>query len=232
MSRLIKNTPTFLKTRNGDTILFRSRLEARWGFIFDALDLEWVYEPAQIRLGNNFLYLPDFFIKEVGFIEIKPSVETLANEGIDKLLRAGEIISEFSSSNSLISIFSSEPSFGWPSPNLSHITWSKKQINQITRNAFINLLVPGIKSDQKKLSVTNDNLLEALIYQSSYHVEHIPSLKDSIQHIIMQNSKNSAAEMNNWMISKVIERSTMNKIINSFVEELDSKYQEIFQITA
>jgi hypothetical protein len=38
---------------------FRSRLEARWAVFFDALALEWEYEPQGFELSSG-LYLPDF----------------------------------------------------------------------------------------------------------------------------------------------------------------------------
>ena len=39
---------------------FRSRLEARWAVFFDALGLEWQYEPEGFDLGDGVYYLPDF----------------------------------------------------------------------------------------------------------------------------------------------------------------------------
>ncbi|MBK9515513.1 MAG: hypothetical protein IPO05_18320 [Flavobacteriales bacterium] len=39
---------------------FRSRLEARWAVFFDALGLEWEYEPEGFDLGDGVYYLPDF----------------------------------------------------------------------------------------------------------------------------------------------------------------------------
>jgi len=41
---------------------FRSRLEARWAVFFDALGVEWVYEPEGFELPDGSRYLPDFFI--------------------------------------------------------------------------------------------------------------------------------------------------------------------------
>ena len=42
---------------------FRSRLEARYAVMFDALGLEWEYEPEGFDLGNGVYYLPDFKVK-------------------------------------------------------------------------------------------------------------------------------------------------------------------------
>ena len=44
-------------------ILFRSRLEARFAMILDALKIEWIYEPDGFELSNGIKYLPDFFLK-------------------------------------------------------------------------------------------------------------------------------------------------------------------------
>ena len=49
---------------------FRSRLEARWAVFFDALGLEWEYEPEGFDLGEAGWYLPDFKV-EGRYIEIK-----------------------------------------------------------------------------------------------------------------------------------------------------------------
>jgi hypothetical protein len=56
-------------------IRFRSRLEARWAVWFDALGLDWTYEPPT---RGGVAYQPDFLIGTFGedgrrwFIEIKP----------------------------------------------------------------------------------------------------------------------------------------------------------------
>ena len=56
-------------------ILFRSRLEARWAIFFDALKLDWVYEPDCFVLSNNQKYTPDFYIPKYKlYIEVKPSL--------------------------------------------------------------------------------------------------------------------------------------------------------------
>lgn len=42
--------------------LFRSRLEARWAVFFDAMGIEWEYEPEGIVLSDGTNYLPDFYL--------------------------------------------------------------------------------------------------------------------------------------------------------------------------
>jgi hypothetical protein len=65
---------------------FRSRLEARWAVFFDALSIEWEYEPEGFDLGNGKWYLPDFFLprfntKNGTWVEIKPiHKKTLMNQ--------------------------------------------------------------------------------------------------------------------------------------------------------
>ena len=44
--------------------LFRSRLEARWAVFFDALGVEYDYEPEGFDLDGT-PYLPDFWLKTV-----------------------------------------------------------------------------------------------------------------------------------------------------------------------
>jgi hypothetical protein len=51
---------------------FRSRLEARWAVFFDALDIEYQYEPEGFDLGEAGWYLPDFYLPQRGqWVEIK-----------------------------------------------------------------------------------------------------------------------------------------------------------------
>lgn len=52
---------------------FRSRLEARWAIFFDALKLDWAYEPEGFKIEGGKGYLPDFYFpKHDVYIEIKP----------------------------------------------------------------------------------------------------------------------------------------------------------------
>lgn len=53
-------------------VSFRSRLEARWAVFYDALGIEWQYEPEGYSLPHG-PYLPDFWLPQIAaFIEIKP----------------------------------------------------------------------------------------------------------------------------------------------------------------
>ena len=54
---------------------FRSRLEARWAVFFDALGIEWQYEPEGFELPSGW-YLPDFLVTTPAgqaWIEVKPT---------------------------------------------------------------------------------------------------------------------------------------------------------------
>jgi hypothetical protein len=56
---------------------FRSRLEARWAVFFDALGIEWEYEPEGFELSDGTWYLPDFHLPgREWWIEIKPVLPT------------------------------------------------------------------------------------------------------------------------------------------------------------
>lgn len=51
---------------------FRSRLEARWAVFFDAMGLQWEYEPEGFDLGAAGWYLPDFYLTNLNmWVEIK-----------------------------------------------------------------------------------------------------------------------------------------------------------------
>ncbi len=55
--------------------MFRSRLEARWAVFFDALKLDWAYEPEGFQLPSGTYYLPDFRVimrDDPVWFEIKP----------------------------------------------------------------------------------------------------------------------------------------------------------------
>ena len=47
---------------------FRSRNEARWDIIFDRLDIARIYEHEPIRLPSGNGYLPDFYIRDTGYL--------------------------------------------------------------------------------------------------------------------------------------------------------------------
>lgn len=56
---------------------FRSRLEARWAVFFDALGLNWAYEPEGFKTPDGVQYLPDFKVTSptglAQWYEIKPA---------------------------------------------------------------------------------------------------------------------------------------------------------------
>ena len=59
---------------------FRSRLEARWAVFFDALGLQWEYEPEGFDLGDAGWYLPDFRVTSpqgyITWYEVKANSES------------------------------------------------------------------------------------------------------------------------------------------------------------
>jgi len=51
---------------------FRSRTEARHAAWFDALGIQWAYEPEGFDLGDGDRYLPDFRLPDAGWwVEVK-----------------------------------------------------------------------------------------------------------------------------------------------------------------
>lgn len=67
---------------------FRSRLEARWAVFFDALGIEYQYEPEGFDL-DGIWYLPDFWLPQVRmWAEVKPEQFTDSQRGLcEKLVR-------------------------------------------------------------------------------------------------------------------------------------------------
>lgn len=53
-------------------ITFRSRLEADWAATLNANGIKWAYEPETITLPSGTVYIPDFWLPELGtWIEVK-----------------------------------------------------------------------------------------------------------------------------------------------------------------
>ena len=75
---------------------FRSRLEARWAVFFDALGLEWEYEPEGFEMSDGTKYLPDFKVwypgrdaseRHTEWYEVKSSLKEISKEEWLKLLK-------------------------------------------------------------------------------------------------------------------------------------------------
>lgn len=67
---MIKAIPTIYKGYE-----FRSRLEAKWAYFLDQLDIKWVYEPEGYILNDGTKYLPDFYLPDFEdgmYAEVKP----------------------------------------------------------------------------------------------------------------------------------------------------------------
>lgn len=72
---------------------FRSRLEARWGVFFDALGLQWEYEPEGFEMPGGVRYLPDFKVyvtdtngdKIIYWFEVKPENHDLTDSESEKI---------------------------------------------------------------------------------------------------------------------------------------------------
>ena len=54
---------------------FRSRREARWAVVLDALGIHWEYEPQGYAFDDGTCYLPDFLCRDMLlWIEVKPTL--------------------------------------------------------------------------------------------------------------------------------------------------------------
>lgn len=69
-------------------VRFRSRLEARWAVLMDALGVRWEYEPEGFDL-DGVPYLPDFWLHDLGcWAEAKPDIQALP---VEEARRAGMV---------------------------------------------------------------------------------------------------------------------------------------------
>lgn len=71
---------------NGDR--FRSKLEAQWAVVFDALGIKYEYEPEGFELKDGTKYLPDFYFPDQDtYGEVKPDRPGSLDELFDKPLK-------------------------------------------------------------------------------------------------------------------------------------------------
>lgn len=64
---------------------FRSRLEARWAVFFDAMGVEYEYEPEGFDLGGGIYYLPDFYLPEQDYyVEVKGNMTEADREKTER----------------------------------------------------------------------------------------------------------------------------------------------------
>lgn len=74
---------------------FRSKLEAKWGVFFDALGINWEYEPEGYVLPSGKYYLPDFLIHGCNgyewMYEIKPLNYELNPEYVNQISELGRL---------------------------------------------------------------------------------------------------------------------------------------------
>lgn len=76
---------------------FRSRLEARWAVFFNALGIEYLYEPEAFPVQDpagfcgEWAYLPDFYLPESDvWVEVKGALENATDEYLRMILSAVE----------------------------------------------------------------------------------------------------------------------------------------------
>lgn len=85
---------------------FRSRLEARWAVFFDALGLQWEYEPEGFETSAGW-YLPDFWVPALDcWIEIKGTPPTQHEDDLAQALCIGK--------GTAVAIFIGLPRMEWP----------------------------------------------------------------------------------------------------------------------
>lgn len=68
---------------------FRSRLEARWAVLFDALEIRWEFEPQGFEIIDQWRWLPDFFLPDLKiWVEVKGSDSQVTDDYRNMLAHA------------------------------------------------------------------------------------------------------------------------------------------------
>ncbi len=73
---------------DGTSITTRSALETRWAIFFNELGLKWHYEARKLTFNGGGWYTPDFLVEQLGFVEIKPTLDLLISESSKRIERA------------------------------------------------------------------------------------------------------------------------------------------------
>lgn len=94
---MINRTRSSVEVKPIETIYngyrFRSRAEARWAVFFDALSIEYYYEPEAMSLPGAQRYLPDFYLPASDtFFEVKGIMNELDRRKISAVLKSGRQI--------------------------------------------------------------------------------------------------------------------------------------------
>jgi hypothetical protein len=134
---------------------FRSRLEARWAVFFDALDVDWQYEPEGFDLPSG-MYLPDFYLPNVDdglWVEIKPVSPTrLEQQKIEDLALATGKNATFRVGEPMINVLLARgedqqtKERGWDSDN----AWVYCRVEADDDSAKYWAPVPGMEDSGKK----------------------------------------------------------------------------------
>lgn len=107
---------------------FRSRLEARWAVVFDALDIKYQYEPEgfEVDIGEKVIrYLPDFYLPDYDYwIEVKSCRTELLKEK-EKLAWCIDYGSTPISASKGLIILGQIPNIDNYVPNFSCFYWDK-----------------------------------------------------------------------------------------------------------
>lgn len=230
--RTIESTYTSYQGKNGMITVFRSYLESKWAYLFDSFGLTWAYEPAIIHLSKNSIYIPDFFIKDVGFIEIKPTVELLRHETAQKLQAASNIINEKHTNLRILSLATPSPFFGRLSPTFEFIQWMKVKPTKLSKQDMVSLLQEVSPVLQTRGLKEIDHILEGLINQANHLQEPPIPIGIINQKLIYNFGLRPSEEIHNLKKNGEMERVTLNKIVVAYFEEIDNQIQEMFSLTA
>ena len=112
---------------------FRSRLEARWAVFFDAINLEYQYEPEGFCGLNGHMYLPDFYfpMQEV-YAEVKGSDKALANDSLRIIAAIDQNETPVSKGLMILGDIPNPTKIGWGNiPIFNYLYFEESKINGV-----------------------------------------------------------------------------------------------------
>lgn len=193
--------------------------------------MEWIYEPAAVECNRN-IYIPDFYVTGIGFLEIKPSYQHLEKESFFKLKSAAQIIYRNKRNAKLFSLCSSQPTIGNQNPNKNILEWTNDSIKPIGLYQFVYLLAKASDDLRKRSFQDTIQVLEYFIKASGFIKQEPTPMKYGVTKLIMEFSNNSYSEIPQWELNGVLQRKTLTNIINDLAIDLELERQKLYHFTA
>jgi hypothetical protein len=157
---------------------FRSRLEARWAVIFDALNIKYQYEPEgfEVDIGEKVIrYLPDFYLPDYDYwIEVKSCRTELLKEK-EKLAWCIDYNSTPISASKGLIILGQIPNIDNYVPNFSCFYWYKGICSSIVELLIVNDRLSIIRNEFDECTSAPD--MPGLVKNEDLYFESLSYMK-------------------------------------------------------